>query len=70
MEDPVDSGNEISESYSDTESPPDSLIDSGTRLYPIKPISNLQRRNTFNGGTSSSMLKSFSIEQVRFEIIF
>ncbi|XP_045470038.1 uncharacterized protein LOC123677516 isoform X2 [Harmonia axyridis] len=65
VDDPVDSGNEISESYSDTESPPDSLIDSGTRLYPIKPISNLQRRNTFNGGTSTSMLKSFSIEQCR-----
>ncbi|XP_044750427.1 uncharacterized protein LOC123310821 isoform X2 [Coccinella septempunctata] len=65
VDDPVDSGNEISESYSDTESPPDSIIDSGTRLYPIKPISNLQRRNTFNGGTSTSMLKSFSIEQCR-----
>ncbi|KAL3281327.1 hypothetical protein HHI36_004538 [Cryptolaemus montrouzieri] len=65
VNDPVDLEAEISESDSDIGSSPDSPLDSGSRMYPLKPRPILQRRNTFTGGTSTSSLPFFSFEQCR-----
>lgn len=51
-------------SSSDSETP-DSPLDGGLRMYPLKPRRVLQRRNTITGATPTSKTPYPKIEQVK-----
>lgn len=63
----VDVETELSSSDSE---PPDSPLDGPCRMYPVKPRSILQRRNTITGATPTSKRPYPSFEQVSSIFIF